>query len=618
MDHTGEDSPAKINMTKGQKGCQSQVKNLIKKLASWRDESHRQMSDIISSHGGSIDKGFSDLAEEFSDMQAHVSVLEKERNVLLETINNLNGEIRQMSAKLPLAGPEVLEFDSPEVDIPDLKEECVESLRIHSEAGDEEEYVDYGDILDESAQHKNRYPIDDHASTVNEFDNVDVDDSDHVGADTDVDVTQDKDIVTMLEQRETQQNKGKWVKESTLKPPNRTIESTEFVCKVCKFAFSTSENLQIHSKNIHSKFDLSSVRQVDNEESKEQSDLSITESAFGVALERHVNDVHGNKKRYACEECAYASSRKNMLQRHWDAVHNKGEKKYKCEKCPYSSAERPKLKYHMVSVHNMGVKFKCDECPYSSADSGNLKRHIVGVHKSENLRIHSGNVHLKLEPSSVSLEDEEDSKELSDLSITEGVELKDTKMLLHQKLQNNSGDKKLKCEQCSYQASQKWSINRHIRDVHDKIKNHVCDECGYASSEKNMMERHWDAVHNKGDKKFKCEHCPYSSAKKSMLKYHMISVHNIGEKLICEECGYAATTKSILEKHWDAVHNKGDKRFKCEKCPYSSAQSTTLKYHMISVHNIGEKLKCEECGYAAIEKGDLRRHRINVHKKGTI
>ena len=40
------------------------------------------------------------------------------------------------------------------------------------------------------------------------------------------------------------------------------------------------------------------------------------------------------------EECGYATSRKNELEQHWDAVHNIGDKKFKCEKCPYSSAER--------------------------------------------------------------------------------------------------------------------------------------------------------------------------------------------------------------------------------------------------------------------------------------
>ena len=94
-------------MTKGQTDCHSQVRGLIQKLSSWRDESHRQMSNILSSHIRSIDVGFNGLVEEFSDMQAQVLVLRKERNGLLETVDNLNNEIMQMGAKLTLADLEV-------------------------------------------------------------------------------------------------------------------------------------------------------------------------------------------------------------------------------------------------------------------------------------------------------------------------------------------------------------------------------------------------------------------------------------------------------------------------------------------------------------------------------
>ena len=115
---------------RGQNEYQSQVRNLIQQLSSWKDESHKQMSNILSSHSRSIKLGFNGLAEEFNDLQAQVSVLREERNVLLETIDNLNNEIRQMGAKLNLAEREIQGKDNCEVDIPVIKEECVESHRI--------------------------------------------------------------------------------------------------------------------------------------------------------------------------------------------------------------------------------------------------------------------------------------------------------------------------------------------------------------------------------------------------------------------------------------------------------------------------------------------------------
>ena len=125
MDHSEEDFPAFL--ARRRQGRQSQVIELFEKTMSWRDESYRQMSEIITSHNKSIDKGYNELIEEVfklqnqvsvlhkertvwlktlegnnemvSDLQAEVSVLRKEKIVLLETVKSLNGDRRQVSAK---------------------------------------------------------------------------------------------------------------------------------------------------------------------------------------------------------------------------------------------------------------------------------------------------------------------------------------------------------------------------------------------------------------------------------------------------------------------------------------------------------------------------------------
>ena len=117
-------------MTKGQKECHSKVDEFISNLSSWKDESYRHMSDIMSSQNASINNSFNELAKEFSDLLAQVSELQKEKKVLLETINNLNGEIRNMSTQVSLKEAEVAESDVPLMEIQELKEEYMESQRI--------------------------------------------------------------------------------------------------------------------------------------------------------------------------------------------------------------------------------------------------------------------------------------------------------------------------------------------------------------------------------------------------------------------------------------------------------------------------------------------------------
>ena len=405
------------------------------------------MSNIIISHIRSVGKGFNDLAEEFSDLQGQVSVLRTERNVLLETINNLNGEIRQMSAKLPLAEPEVQEFDSSEVDITDVKEECVESLGIKSETEVGEKCIYYGDVLDESVKQKNRYPIDNHVSVVHEWDNVDDNNSVHIA--------QEKVVRSNLYQEETKQNQSKFSKKTILNPPKDTFNSEIFVCKVCNFTFSTSKNLRIHMNNVHSNFEQSKVSKVDNEESMEQ-----------------VNAVHDNARSHVCEECGYASLRKSMLKRHWDAVHNKGEKKHKCEKCPHSSASKCNLRVHINRVHDKIRNHACNECEYTSLFKDSVKRHWDAVHNK-------GDKKFKCDK--------------CPYSSAEKNKLKSHRISVH-----NIGGQKFKCEECPYSTAERGNLKQHIKGVHENVRNHVCEECGYASALKSDLKRHHINVHKKG------------------------------------------------------------------------------------------------------------------------
>ena len=38
------------------------------------------------------------------------------------------------------------------------------------------------------------------------------------------------------------------------------------------------------------------------------------------------------------------------------------------------------------------------------------------------------------------------------------------------------------CDKCLYTTNSKSHLTRHIKQVHDKIKNHKCDKCGFSTS----------------------------------------------------------------------------------------------------------------------------------------
>ena len=81
---------------------QSEIGHLFEKLSVWREESHREFSNIITSHSRSINKGINDLVEEVTELKVELSIITSERNDLLETLQNLSNDIKLRNAELPI------------------------------------------------------------------------------------------------------------------------------------------------------------------------------------------------------------------------------------------------------------------------------------------------------------------------------------------------------------------------------------------------------------------------------------------------------------------------------------------------------------------------------------
>ena len=66
--------------------CQSEVKYLLEKLSSWKEETNKQLSNIINSHTSNINKSVNDLADEVCNLQTKLSIITKERDDLLGNV----------------------------------------------------------------------------------------------------------------------------------------------------------------------------------------------------------------------------------------------------------------------------------------------------------------------------------------------------------------------------------------------------------------------------------------------------------------------------------------------------------------------------------------------------
>ncbi len=109
-----------------------------------------------------------------------------------------------------------------------------------------------------------------------------------------------------------------------------------------------------------------------------------------------------------------------------------------------------------------------------------------------------------------------------------------------------------------------------------------CDKCNKVFTAKSDLKRHIKHVHDK-IKDIKCDKCEYTCSNITNLKRHIKSIHDKIKDIKCDKCGFVFSTNENLKQHIKQFHNK-IKDFKCDKCEYTSSAFTNLKRHNKTVH----------------------------------
>ena len=133
--------------------------------------------------------------------------------------------------------------------------------------------------------------------------------------------------------------------------------------------------------------------------------------------------------------------------------------------------------------------FECDKCKFKAKLSFALKLHIRDKHCEKTNEIHPY------------------------------VENLTTSATKRKKIAAN------KCPKCEYQSTRKCKLQRHIKVVHDKIKDHHCKVCEYKARDICRLQRHVESVHVR-TKSHKCPKCDFAAARKDNLTQHIRAVHD--------------------------------------------------------------------------------------------
>ena len=193
-----------------------------------------------------------------------------------------------------------------------------------------------------------------------------------------------------------------------------------------------------------------------------------------------------------------------------------GDKNFNCELCEKSFVNNAGLKAHVTYVHE-GIKYECDVCQKIFQNPLYLKRHVKNSH------------------------------DIKDFNRCKQY-LKET--IPRKKRELKEKNKKIyTCEICSKTFPYRALLSKHVKNVHEGVKEYQCDTCGKEFKSKGGLETH-QLLHDTQRENYKCEICGKNFVTKVGHAQHIVNVHEDSKKYPCDVCGQSFIPRDLCIKIW--------------------------------------------------------------------
>jgi len=318
-----------------------------------------------------------------------------------------------------------------------------------------------------------------------------------------------------------------------------------------------------------------------------------------------VSSCNDDQKKYRCKICGFSSPLGHRVLRHWRQMHQNSISEVESKRTVYQKQARR---------HNSEV---LSERRIDSADKNPSKSEET-LFPAENIDAGgdgdtSESADTPGDPRNDALENGNSQNEVPTsrkwlLSVSSPMF-----DLMH--------DASNVCRLCGKKLSRPFVLQRHIREVHLRIKpayrpttstRHMFKKCPHCASlcktEAGML-KHMKRHESGADPVYQCDECGRQFKTAGALKSHT-GIHSTERSFICKTCAKAFRTIYHLRTH--ELQHSEEKRFCCDTCGARFSILSSFQVHQR--RHTGERpFSCQDCGKAFPSSSQLKEHVIVVH-----
>ena len=230
-----------------------------------------------------------------------------------------------------------------------------------------------------------------------------------------------------------------------------------------------------------------------------------------AGLRRHLRYIHINKRDFACAECGYTCSTKQILRNHVIAKHSK-EYPYTCDVCEAGFIIKQRLEHHKKNQH---------ENQHPPRRTSNRQRKTLNTDEKTNTAkkyTKTCTVCLKVLVNSENYRNHMEKH----AGIFKGYvcdvcgSVLSSKPGLHAHKKIHTGKKDFVCSVCDRLFMKKYTLDLHML-THTKEKPHQCSYCGKTFAQISTLSIH---MYQHTEKPYKCDVCSKSFSRRNVFNKH--------------------------------------------------------------------------------------------------